>query len=94
MVMTATLPRIYKDKLEEMGIKFEYNEFIKNTIRHKIQLIESEINQDIEEIKESSKNKKVLIIVNTINKAIEIYKKLKDEDVSKCQSIALKVYTS
>lgn len=81
MVMTATLPRIYKDKLEEMGIKFEYNEFIKNTIRHKIQLVESEINQDIEEIKESSKNKKVLIIVNTINKAIEIYKKLKDEDV-------------
>ena len=64
-----------------MGIKFEYNEFIKNTIRHKIQLVESEINQDIEEIKESSKNKKVLIIVNTINKAIEIYKKLKDEDV-------------
>ena len=81
MVMTATLPRIYKEKLEEMGIKFEYDEFIKDTVRHKIQLVESEINQDIEEIKESSKNKKVLIIVNTINKAIEIYKKLKDEDV-------------
>ena len=82
MVMTATLPRIYKDKLGEIGIKFEYNEFIKDTIRHKIQLVDSEINQDIEEIKENSKNKKVLIIVNTINKAIEIYKKLKDEDIS------------
>ena len=81
MIMTATLPRIYKEKLEEMGIKFEYNEFIKDTIRHKIQLKESEINQDIEEIKENSKNKKVLIIVNTINKAIEMYKKLKEEGI-------------
>lgn len=81
MIMTATLPRIYKEKLEEMGIKFEYNEFIKDTIRHKIQLKESEINQDIEEIKENSKSKKILIIVNTINKAIEMYKKLKEEGI-------------
>ena len=29
MVMTATLPRIYKEKLEEMGIKFEYKDNIK-----------------------------------------------------------------
>ena len=81
MIMTATPPRIYKEKLEEMGIKFEYNEFIKDTIRHKIQLKESEINQDIEEIKENSKSKKILIIVNTINKAIEMYKKLKEEGI-------------
>ena len=47
----------YTKKLDEMGIKFEYNEFIKDTIRHKIRLVELEINQDIEEIKENSKNK-------------------------------------
>lgn len=82
MVMTATLPRIYKEKLDEMGIKFEYDEFIKDTIRHKIQLVDFEIERDVEEIKENVKNKKVLIIVNTINKAIELYKKLKDEDVT------------
>ena len=82
MIMTATLPRIYKEKLEKMGIKFEYNEFIKDTIRHKIQLVDTEINQDIEEIKEKAKTKKVLIIVNTINKAIELYEKLKEIDVS------------
>lgn len=81
MVMTATLPRIYKEKLEGMNIKFEYDEFIKDTKRHKIELIDSGINTDINEIKENSKSKKVLIIVNTINKAIEIYEKLKDEDV-------------
>lgn len=83
MVMTATLPRIYREKLQEMGIKFEYNEFIKNTKRHKFEIIDKSINEDIEEIKEKSKNKKVLIIVNTINKAIEIYKALKNDGVEK-----------
>lgn len=83
MVMTATLPRIYREKLQEMGIKFEYNEFIKDTKRHKFEIIDKLINEDIEEIKEKSKNKKVLIIVNTINKAIELYKALKNEGVEK-----------
>lgn len=77
MVMTATLPRIYKEKLEEMGIEFKYNEFIKDTVRHKIKLLDKRINEDIEEIYEKSKNKKTLIIVNTINKAIELYDELK-----------------
>lgn len=79
MVMTATLPRIYKEKLEEMKIEFQYEEFIKETERHKIKLIDKKINEDIEEICEKSKNKKVLIIVNTINKAIELYNQLKNE---------------
>ena len=83
MVMTATLPRIYKEKLQEMGIKFEYDEFIKDTKRHKIEIIDRPINEDIEEIKEKSKSKKVLIIVNTINKAIELYKKLQNEGIEK-----------
>ena len=78
MVMTATLPRIYKEKLQEMGIEFEYDEFIKNTQRHKIKLIDKNINEEINQIYETSKTKKTLIIVNTINKAIEIYKQLKD----------------
>ena len=83
MVITATLPRIYREKLQEMGIKFEYNEFIKDTKRHKFEIIDKLINEDIEEIKEKSKNKKVLIIVNTINKAIELYKALKNDGVEK-----------
>lgn len=83
MVMTATLPRIYREKLQEMGIKFEYNEFIKDTKRHKFKIIDKSINEDIEEIKEKSGNKKVLIIVNTINKAIELYKVLENDGVEK-----------
>ncbi len=77
MIMTATLPRIYKEKLEEMGIQFEYKEFIKNTERHKIKLINKKINEDAEEIYNQSKDKKTLVIVNTINKAIELYDELK-----------------
>ena len=78
MVMTATLPRIYKEKLEEMGIEFEYQEFIKDSIRHKIEIIDKSINEDTKKIFEDSKNKKVLVIVNTINKAIELYDELKE----------------
>lgn len=79
MIMTATLPRIYREKLEEMQIRFQYREFIKETKRHKIKLIDKKINEDIEEIYEKSKNKKVLIIVNTINKSIELYNQLKEK---------------
>lgn len=79
MIMTATLPRIYKEKLEEMKIKFKYEEFIKDTQRHKIQILDKKINEDIEEIHNKSKDKKVLVIVNTINKAIELYEQLKNE---------------
>lgn len=77
MVMTATLPRIYKEKLEEMGIEFKYAEFIKGTERHKIKLLDKKINEDIEDIYKESKSKKTLLIVNTINKAIELYNQLK-----------------
>ena len=77
MIMTATLPRIYREKLEDMGIKFEYQEFIKNTKRHRIKLCDKKIEEDLNEIYKKSLTKKVLIIVNTVNKAIELYDKLK-----------------
>lgn len=78
MVMTATLPRIYKEELEKMGIKFKYNEFIKPTKRHLIKLKDKDIIDDLESITEKSKNGKVLIIVNTVDKAIELYSKFKE----------------
>ncbi|MBO5348785.1 MAG: CRISPR-associated helicase Cas3' [Clostridia bacterium] len=80
MIMTATLPRIYIEKLEEMGINFEYNKFIKTVQRHKIKIEEKEIDEDIEKIIKKSKNSKVLVIVNTVNKAIELYSKIKECD--------------
>lgn len=81
MIMTATLPRIYKEELEKMGIEFKYNEFIKNTYRHKVKLCDREIADDIDSICEKSQNSKVLVIVNTINKAIELYSKMKEKKI-------------
>ena len=38
MVMTATLPRIYKEELEKMNIEFEYKKVTSRKLRHKIRL--------------------------------------------------------
>ena len=85
MVMTATLPQIYKKELEKLGIEFEFNEFIKQTQRHKIKLEDKDITEDIKIIKEKAKNNKVLIIANTVNKAIELYFKLMEEKANNVQ---------
>lgn len=74
MIMTATLPTIYVDKLKEMGIEYEYDKFNKNMKRHKIKLLDTGINEDVDEIYDMAKTKKVLVIVNTVNKALELYK--------------------
>ncbi len=79
LIMTATLPRIYKEKLIEMGILFKSEQFLSKTKRHKIKLNEKEITQDIENIVVEAENKKVLIIVNTVNKAIELYNTIKEK---------------
>lgn len=81
MVMTATLPQIYLEKLQEMKIPFEYGEFIKPMHRHKIKMQENEIVEDINKIKEKGKNHKVLVITNTIAKSIELYLELKEKGV-------------
>lgn len=86
MVMTATLPRIYKDELEKMGIDFKYDEFIRDMKRHKIQINDKSILEDIDLIKEKGNNSKVLVICNTINRAVEVYKALKK---AKCENVNL-----
>lgn len=78
MVMTATLPRIYKEELEKMNIEFEYKKATSKELRHKIRLEDKEIIEDIDSICEKSRNKKVLVIANTVKKAIEIYTKIKE----------------
>lgn len=87
MIMTATLPRIYKEELEKMGIKFEYDKFLKPIKRHKIKIQNSQIIQACSEIIQKSKIGKVLIIVNTVNKASEIYLKLKENESNSVQML-------
>ena len=65
--------------LYERGINFKFEQYLKPVKRHKIKLEEKEIIEDLENIKKKAKKKKVLIIANTVNKAIEIYLKLKKQ---------------
>lgn len=76
MIMTATLPRIYLDYLLEKNISFKQGEFLLEINRHKIKLIDKKIDEEVEFIIEKAKTKKVLIIVNTIKKAVELYEKI------------------
>ena len=84
LIMTATLPRIYKDKLIEMNIPFKTNQFLSKKIRHKIEIKTTEMVNDVQEIIKKSKNNKILIIVNTIEKAIEMYHKVKENGGNAC----------
>lgn len=81
MIMTATLPSIYKEELNKMGINFEYGEYLKDINRHKICIKDKEVSEDINEIIEKGKKSKVLVIVNTVNKAIELYDELSKKDI-------------
>lgn len=79
LVMTATLPRIYKDKLKEFGIEFKEEHFISDMRRHKINLRNEKIVDALDEIKKIGQKSKVLVIVNTVDKALEVYKGLNGE---------------
>lgn len=84
LLMTATLPPFIKEKLKEI-IKEEnfqiidYYQKISNIKRHKIKLIEEDIEKD-DSIKEiidkANKGKRVLVVLNTVEKAENLYKKI------------------
>lgn len=81
MIMTATLPRIYKDELEKMGIKFKFGEFLKPIMRHKLSINDNSLDNDIENIINKASSSKVLVILNTIDKANELYLKIKEKNI-------------
>lgn len=90
-IMTATLPPIIKELMERENIKFETPKiFIKkdekgNDIkRHFIKFIEfkdeEEKDFNYNEILEKTKNKKLLIICNTVKRSQDVYIKLKEKN--------------
>lgn len=81
MIMTATLPRIYKDELEKMGIKFKFGEFLKPIMRHKLSINDNSLDNDIENIINKASSSKVLVILNRIDKANELYLKIKEKNI-------------
>lgn len=80
LIMTATLPRLFTETLEEYGVHFEYKKFISDKKRHFISMSkEKSILDDISIIKKKAKTSKVLVIVNTVKKAKEMYNLLQSE---------------
>ncbi|MTI53564.1 CRISPR-associated helicase Cas3' [Geosporobacter ferrireducens] len=80
MIMTATLPKLYIQTLQERGVltqdDFVMGEYLSDRIRHKIEVKDKAIMSDIDEIIKRGKEKKVLVIVNTVDRAIELYGEL------------------
>jgi len=91
LLMSATLPKGLVEYLSE-DLTFEtidiyglwnknyFDEKYYNRERVEFELIEKDILEDLDKIvEENKKGKSVLVIVNTVEKAVAIYKKLKDE---------------
>ena len=83
MIMTATMPTIYRDELEKRGV-FDENlveaTFNTKERRHNIKLEYNNINNNLKKIINEGYSKKVLVIVNTVNAANETYEKIKEID--------------
>lgn len=73
MIMTATLPKIYKTYLENSKIPFEKIYYPMDKKRHRIKIKERVILDDIDEIIEKGRSYKVIVIVNTVKLAVNIY---------------------
>ena len=86
-IITATFPPVLKHFMEENGLienkqyifkDFTGEEYLTNqVVRHKIQIRKSEM--DIDEILEQGRNKKILVICNTVSRAQKIYKEMQEK---------------
>ena len=82
LIMTATLPRIYKDYLIQKGIPFEEKQFLSTLERHFVTINEKSILDDVDQIIEKSKESKVLVLANTVAQATNIYNTIKSNMTS------------
>lgn len=77
-VLTATLPKIFTDLLEDEGVTFLQPEpFTNNRIRHSLKIMKDKINSNF--IKQKYNDNKILVICNTVKEAQKIYIELKSE---------------
>lgn len=84
MIMTATLPTLYIDELKKRNIIDEehtaFGEFIDaSKHRHRIQLHAKEIAEGLWDIVNAAQSSQVLVIVNTVRRAIELYENLLEQ---------------
>ncbi len=79
LLMTATLPPFLKEELKELAV-FPPS-YLSPIKRHRLSIVEAGIEEDesFREIRQAfNENKKVLVICNTVNKAIEMAEKLSE----------------
>jgi CRISPR-associated endonuclease/helicase Cas3 len=77
LVMTATFPEFLRDRFERMGVVFERRNTQKKSYHH-VQVIDDSIDNYVDKMIEFSQKAKVLVVVNTVRKAIELKKKFKE----------------
>ncbi|MEZ0323176.1 MAG: CRISPR-associated helicase Cas3' [Hydrogenothermaceae bacterium] len=80
LIMTATFPEFLKEYFKDFEIKY----FSDDSVRHNVKIENKNILDDeiINDIISNSKNKKVLVICNTVGRAISIYNKLEEKGKS------------
>lgn len=88
-IITVTFPPVLKYFMEQYGLvegkQYIFKDFtgkeyqVEKYPRHKVEIRHSEMNLD--EIRLRGKNRKVLVICNTVSKAQKLYKKLEGENV-------------
>ncbi len=77
LVMTATFPEFLRTRFERMGVEFRVFKDVGKR-HHHVQIIDESIDNWVDKIVEYSQRAKVLVVVNTVRKAIELREKLKD----------------
>lgn len=86
-IVTATFPPVLKSFMEYVGVDYKEAEepFLKENgqgktfERHRMKVFDEKIN--IEHIKHNYKNKRVLVIVNTVKEAQRLYEELLEENI-------------
>jgi len=78
LVMTATFPEFLRERFESMGVEFKTFNTQEKPYHH-VQVIDDSIDNYVEKMIEFSQKAKVLVVVNTVRKAIELKEKLKDK---------------
>jgi CRISPR-associated endonuclease/helicase Cas3 len=77
LVMTATFPEFLRERFENIGVEFKtFN--TREKPYHHVQVIGDSIDNYVEKMIELSQKAKVLVVVNTVRKAIELKKKFED----------------
>lgn len=74
LVMTATFPEFLRERFESMGVEFKtFN--TQEKAYHHVQVIDDSIDNYMEKMIELSQKAKVLVVVNTVRKAVELKEK-------------------